>query len=127
MKTNAGKYITLDRMKLRDIVADVKAKIHSKEGILPSQYHILFAGKQLKNLHKPLRYYGIHRRSTLYLGHNQHGGMQVFLKTLISRARILLAWNHEMDLRSRLDLRKPGSSLALAARWNRNAMGCPLQ
>jgi len=89
VKTIAGKYITLDGMELCDSVADVKAKIHSKEGIPPSQYHIFFAGKQLKGQYNPLRYYGIRRRSTLYLGHNQHGGMQVFLKPLTGRTLIL--------------------------------------
>jgi hypothetical protein len=75
VKTIGGKYITLDGMELHHSAVDVKAKIHSKEGILPSQYYIFFASKQLKNLHKPLRYYGIHSRSTLYLGHNPHGGI----------------------------------------------------
>jgi ubiquitin len=45
VKTIAGKYITLDMMDLCHSVVDAKAKIHSKEGILPSQYHIFFAGK----------------------------------------------------------------------------------
>jgi ubiquitin C len=90
VKIIAGKYITLYGMELCHSAIDVKAKIHSKEGILPSQYHIFFAGKQLKNLHKPLRYYGIHRRSsTLYLGHNPQGGMQVFVKTLTGKTTIL--------------------------------------
>ena len=48
LKTSTGKMVTLE-LKSTDRIADVKDKIHVKEGILPDQQRLMFDGKKLED------------------------------------------------------------------------------
>ena len=47
LKTSTGKMVTLE-LKSTDRIADVKDKIHVKEGILPDQQRLMFDGKKTR-------------------------------------------------------------------------------
>ena len=84
VKMLTGKTVTLEAVISTDSIEYVKQMIQEKEGFLPDQQRLIFAGTQLQDRHT-LGYYYIQEESTIRLFLRLRGGMRIFVKILTGK------------------------------------------
>ena len=78
--TLSGRSVTME-VDAKDSIANVKAKVHDKEGVPPEDQRLLYCGRQLEDEYT-IDDYQIENNSTLHLVMRLRGGMCIFVKTL---------------------------------------------
>ena len=88
-KTITGKTFALD-VTSTQTVADLKTKLHEKEGLPTDQIRLVFGGKELQD-DRALSDYNIKKMNTVNLLLRLRGGFQIFCKTLTGKTITLEA------------------------------------
>ena len=83
-KTPMGRTIILE-VAAGSTIEMVKAMVQDREDITLDQQQLIFTGKCLEGLSQILRFYNIYKERILHLGRRTQDGIQIFVKTLMSK------------------------------------------
>ena len=124
-ETLTGKTFTL-WVEARDKIENVTAKFQDKEGILPDQQCLFFAGKHDHTLSD----YNIHKQSALCLELQLCGGMHIFVKTYTGKTITLkveatdMVENIRAKIHNRVGISPVQQNIIFAGKWLED--GCTL-